>query len=63
MLFQFEEMGLVTFNIDNGYLEAIVRGYKSGLLNSGQYTNLSQCESIDGEFICVGWILIGIDID
>ncbi|CCE81916.1 Piso0_002596 [Millerozyma farinosa CBS 7064] len=35
------------FNIENGYLEAIVRGYKSGLLNGNQYTNLTQCDNLD----------------
>jgi len=37
------------FNIDNGYLEGIVRGFKSGILKQADYLNLSQCDSLDGE--------------
>jgi V-type H+-transporting ATPase subunit d len=29
-------------------LEAVVRGYKSGLLTQGQYSNLTQCETLEG---------------
>eukprot|EP00899_Mesostigma_viride_P005277 jgi/Mesvir1/14750/Mv05393-RA.1 len=36
-----------TFNIKDGYLEAIVRGYKGGLLTMADYNNLSQCETLD----------------
>ncbi|KAH8925439.1 ATPase, V0 complex, subunit D [Atractiella rhizophila] len=35
------------FNTSSGYLEAIVRGYKAGLLTQGQYSNLCQCETIE----------------
>ncbi|ODV77726.1 ATPase, V0 complex, subunit D [Suhomyces tanzawaensis NRRL Y-17324] len=35
------------FNVNNGYLEGVVRGYKSGLLRSPQYVNLTQCETLD----------------
>ncbi|EPZ35596.1 ATPase, V0 complex, subunit D [Rozella allomycis CSF55] len=35
------------FNSDFGYLDGILRGYKMGLLNSYQYVNLSQCETLD----------------
>ncbi|KAJ1679505.1 H(+)-transporting V0 sector ATPase subunit d [Spiromyces aspiralis] len=35
------------FNIDNGYLEGIVRGYRDGFLTSGQYSNLTQCDTMD----------------
>lgn len=38
---------MMTFNIKDGYLEAIVRGYKSGLLSAADYNNLCQCESLD----------------
>lgn len=37
----------IYFNIKDGFLEAIVRGHRSGLLTVGDYNNLSQCESID----------------
>lgn len=35
------------FNIDNGYVEALVRGYRCGLLNSSQYVNLTQCDNLE----------------
>lgn len=35
------------FNIDHGYLEGLVRGFKSGLLREFDYTNLTQCETIE----------------
>lgn len=36
------------YNATAGYLEGIVRGYRSALLSGQQYSNLTQCESIDG---------------
>lgn len=35
------------FNVNGGYLEGIVRGYRNTLLTSTNYGNLTQCESID----------------
>jgi len=35
------------YNATAGYLEGIVRGYRSALLTGQQYSNLTQCESID----------------
>ncbi|KAJ8496237.1 hypothetical protein ONZ45_g12520 [Pleurotus djamor] len=40
-------MEALFFNADNGYLEAIVRGYKSGILTQSHYTNLTQCETLE----------------
>ncbi|KAG5583213.1 hypothetical protein H5410_053840 [Solanum commersonii] len=37
----------LTFNIHSGYLEAIVRGHRSGLLTAADYNNLCQCETLD----------------
>ncbi|CAA3013862.1 V-type proton ATPase subunit d2, partial [Olea europaea subsp. europaea] len=37
----------LTFNIHGGYLEAIVRGYRSGLLTASDYNNLCQCETLE----------------
>ncbi|XP_042424170.1 V-type proton ATPase subunit d2-like isoform X2 [Zingiber officinale] len=37
----------LTFNVHGGYLEAIVRGYRSGLLTAADYNNLCQCETLD----------------
>jgi len=38
---------LATFNIDDGFLEGIVRGYHLGLLSQNDYGNLTQCEILD----------------
>ncbi|KAJ1504696.1 H(+)-transporting V0 sector ATPase subunit d, partial [Coelomomyces lativittatus] len=38
---------MLTFNIDHGFLEGVVRGYRTSLLTSTQYSNLSQCESLE----------------
>ncbi|RLV92029.1 V-type proton ATPase subunit d [Spathaspora sp. JA1] len=35
------------FNINNGYIEGVVRGYKSGLLTTNQYVNLTQCDNLE----------------
>ncbi|KAK6456666.1 vacuolar ATPase V0 domain subunit D [Scheffersomyces xylosifermentans] len=35
------------FNVNYGYVEGVVRGYKSGLLSSNQYVNLTQCDNLE----------------
>jgi len=40
-------MMLHEFNIDNGYLEGLCRGFKNGILNQTDYLNLVQCETLD----------------
>ncbi|GBE84909.1 V0 complex, c/d subunit of ATPase [Sparassis latifolia] len=40
-------MEALFFNVDSGFLEGIVRGYKAGLLTQAQYNNLTQCETIE----------------
>ncbi|KDQ11407.1 hypothetical protein BOTBODRAFT_35294 [Botryobasidium botryosum FD-172 SS1] len=40
-------MEALFFNVASGFLEGIVRGYKSGLLTQAQYTNLTQCETLE----------------
>ena len=37
------------FNVDNGYLEGLVRGFRSGVLTQSDYLNLSQCETLEGK--------------
>jgi hypothetical protein len=39
---------LIFQQVSGGYLEGIVRGYKSGILNANQYHNLTQCETLEG---------------
>ncbi|KAG9510465.1 hypothetical protein GZH46_00995, partial [Fragariocoptes setiger] len=35
------------FNIDHGYLEGLVRGFKDGILKRNDYQNLVQCETLE----------------
>ncbi|CAL1287838.1 unnamed protein product [Larinioides sclopetarius] len=35
------------FNVDNGYLEGLVRGFKCGILKVADYHNLVQCETLE----------------
>src|SRR5882762_2570859 len=37
------------FQVDSGFLEGIVRGYKAGILTQSQYASLGQCETLEGE--------------
>jgi V-type H+-transporting ATPase subunit d len=39
--------GDLVFNIDNGYLEGLVRGFRSGILTRADYLNLIQCETLE----------------
>ena len=39
--------GLMTFNIDHGFTEALVRGMRSGFLNDSDYHHLTQCETLE----------------
>jgi len=38
---------LLTFNVDDGYPEAITRGYRGGILSPADYANLCQAEVLD----------------
>jgi len=38
---------IMTFNVDDGYAEAIVRGFRKGILSKADYNNLEQCEVLD----------------
>lgn len=40
-------MNELFFNIDYGYVDALLRGYRDGLLKSSQYVNLIQCKSLE----------------
>ncbi|KAH8825386.1 V0 complex, c/d subunit of ATPase [Flagelloscypha sp. PMI_526] len=35
------------FNVNSGFLEGVVRGYKAGILTQSQYSNLTQCETLE----------------
>ena len=40
-------MEALTFNINGGFLEGIVRGYRNSMLTAGNYQALTQCETLD----------------
>lgn len=40
-------MAEVYFNINDGYLEGLVRGFKGGILKQNDYLNLVQCEILE----------------
>lgn len=41
----------LSFNENDGYIDGILRGYYSGILNSTQYLNFSQCETLEGKVV------------
>ncbi|XP_065835356.1 V-type proton ATPase subunit d-like [Oscarella lobularis] len=41
------QLGDWSFNVDNGYLEGLVRGFKAGILTQADYLNLCQCETLE----------------
>ncbi|GFZ44740.1 V-ATPase subunit d [Saitozyma sp. JCM 24511] len=40
-------MEALGFNMDAGFLEGVVRGYKAALLTQGNYHSLTQCENLE----------------
>jgi len=43
---------LYGFNVEHGFLEAILRGYRSGFLTELEYRQLAQCESLEDFKLC-----------
>jgi len=41
------------FNINHGYLEGLVRGFKGGILSQTDYSNLVQCETLEGAILYI----------
>ena len=39
--------GLSTFNMQHGFVEALVRGYRSGFLTDTDYHHLTQCDNLE----------------
>ena len=37
----------VSFNVKDGFLDATLRGFRSGLISANEYRNLGQCDSLD----------------
>lgn len=46
-------MSELFFNVDNGYLEGLCRGFRSGILKQPDYLNLIQCETLEGKLDCL----------
>ena len=38
--------GITTFNIQDGFVEALVRGFRLGFLEDSEYRNILQCDSL-----------------
>lgn len=41
---------LLTFGVNNGYLEGILKGFKLGLITQHEYANICQCENTKGGY-------------
>ena len=39
--------GMATFNIQHGFVEALVRGMRSSFLGDADYHHLTQCETLE----------------
>ena len=39
--------GMTTFNVAHGFVEALVRGMRSGFLSDSDYHHLTQCETLE----------------
>lgn len=48
---QIELGGLATFNMQHGFVEAVIRGFRSGFLSDEIYHHLSQCDNLEVLFI------------
>lgn len=44
------------FNVDGGYLEGLVRGFRSGILKRTDYHNLEQCETLEGWYLYLTFV-------
>lgn len=47
---------MLSFVSNHGFLDGIVRGYKTMLLTSSQYSSIAACESLEGNlylFFCL----------
>jgi hypothetical protein len=42
--------GQATFNMQHGFVEALVRGFRSGFLTDENYHHLSQCDNLEVSF-------------
>lgn len=54
-----EAGGIGTFNIEHGFAEAVVRGFRSGFLTDYDYHHLTQCETLDGTLLGMVSVVVG----
>lgn len=54
MLFGLSPGSALTFNVNDGYLEALVRGFRSRILSQGDYSNLIQCDTLEDMRLALG---------
>jgi hypothetical protein len=50
---------LTTSQVNSGYLEGVVRGYKNSLLTQNNYHTLTQCENLEGGYYHAGRVCGG----
>ncbi len=48
------------FNMDSGYFEGLVRGFRAGLLKRADYMNLCQCETLEGKSAANRGSIVGL---
>lgn len=46
--------GLASFNIEYGFVEAVLRGFRSGFLKDFEYRQLCQCDNLDDVKLALG---------
>lgn len=43
--------GMLSFNMNDGFCDAVVRGMRSGFLAEDEYHHLVRCETIEGTYL------------
>lgn len=59
LIAHFGIMAELSFNVNHGYLEGLVRGMKAGILTRTDYHNLAQCDTLEGKTIVSHCIIFG----
>ena len=50
--------GIHMFNIQHGFPEALIRGYRSGFMKSSDYHHLTQCDTIEVRLMIIEFTFI-----
>ena len=54
-------MEMSTFAVENGYAEAIIRGFRASFFNETQYTQIRNCSTLDElKSVFMGWFLVPV---